>query len=82
MSKTVWVNEGVGEDNPTEVEIPSGQTIGEFRRIYARKFGVSSDNVEVSTSTKTLRNDKTKLTELVKDKDTLYVVPRAKAGNF
>ena len=43
---------------------------------------MSPSEIEITTGTKKLNDNKRKLTDLVKNKDTVYVVARAKAGAY
>lgn len=80
MPKKVWIVEGVGDDNPRRYQLKANETIGELKRHFANKLGISNNEVEISTETKRLTNESCKVTDVVDDGETLHVIPRAKAG--
>jgi len=80
MTDEIWVVEGVGEDNPRKYAPRSNETVGEFKRHFANKLNVSANEVDVSTSTRKLTNERSKISELVADGETVHIIPRAKAG--
>lgn len=80
MAIEIWVIKGVGNAMPERETISDDLTVGQFRSKYAGIMGVSSRNIDISTATKTLRNDNDLLCKRVKDEETINVIPRAKAG--
>lgn len=80
MTKTVWVVEGIGDDNPRKEVLGPSETVNSFKDRYARKLGLNSSEIELATDTARLTNGEAPLIKMVNDGDTLHVTPRAKAG--
>lgn len=81
MKKTIWIVEGLGSDNPMKHEVGDTETVGDMINEYSRRFGVRAGEIEVSTDTTRLTNEKALLKDVVDDGDTVNIIPRAKAGN-
>jgi hypothetical protein len=76
----VWIVEGIGDDNPQAYDLKAGETVGQLLDQFSKKLGVSRDEIEVSTETKRLNNDRLVLTDAVKKGEIIHIMPRAKAG--
>ena len=81
MVKSIWVVKGLGSDNAEAYNLSDTETVADFKCKYAKEFGVNASEIEVTTKTKKLTNESKPLSSLVKDKDTVHVIPRAKAGD-
>ena len=81
MAKKIWVVKGVGNAMPDEEIISDTLTVGQFRSKYADIMGISSSRIEISTATKTLKNDSELMCKRVDDEETINIIPRSKAGN-
>lgn len=82
MTKEIWVVKGVGGAMPEKETISNTLTVGQFRAKYAGIMGISPQNVDISTATKTLKNDSELMHKKVDDEETINVIPRSKAGNL
>ena len=80
MARTVWIVEGLGDENPKKHSVKSDETIRDLKRQFATKFGVPTNEIEVSTDTRRLTNEGARVADVVEDGDTLHIIPRAKAG--
>ena len=78
--KEIWIVEGFGDGNPEKHTIEDDETVGDLKRQYARKFGVRREEIDVSTETKRLTNESSRLANVVDDGETINVIPRGKAG--
>ncbi len=80
MTIEIWVVKGVGNAMPEKETISGSLTVGQFRAKYADIMDVSSRSIEISTATKTLKNDNNLMCKKVDDGETINVIPRSKAG--
>ena len=81
-TKRIWVIEGMGNDNPIKYELEEGTSVAEFKNQFAKKFNVSASNVEVATDTRRLTNQDADMYDLVTKGETVYIIPRTRAGGY
>ena len=80
MTKEIWVIKGVGNAMPEKETISDSLTVEQFRAKYADIMNISSSRIEISTATKTLKNDRELMSERIEDGETINIIPRSKAG--
>lgn len=80
MAKEIWIIEGIGDNNPEKHTLRPGETIGQLKRRYASKLGVSPSEIEISTDTQRLTSEGAKVDSYVEQGDTIHILPRAKGG--
>lgn len=78
--RTIWVVKGLGNDSPDKIKVSAKDTVGAMREKYAKELGVSDNEIELSTDTTRLTDDSRVLADIMKDGETLSILPRAKAG--
>lgn len=77
----VYVDVGVGNKLPKEVDISKNETVGSFRRKYADELGVPLNNAQIVSDLGTeFSNDRAKLSSLLQEEETIHITPRAKGG--
>jgi len=80
MPKSVWIIQGLGDENPQQYELGGRETVGELKRQFSTSLGVHPKDIELSTETKRLTNDSDIIANKVSDGETIHILPRAKAG--
>ena len=80
VNRTIWIVEGIGDDNPRKYKLKAGETVREIKKQFADKLGVNASDIEVSTNERRLTNESADLNKLIDDGDTIYIIPRAKSG--
>lgn len=80
MAKKIWIVEGIGQENPRQVNVVSGETVGEFRARQAKELDMSPSEIQLATDKKKLVNDNANLLKEIGSMDTINILPRSKGG--